>query len=85
MIRPIIQRHRRHGCLHDALTELDRGGTPQFVPIPANVTPAYWQKYAHMVAQRSGMKISTRALKGRGGLAFMIVSQRTRWQGKDAQ
>jgi hypothetical protein len=80
MIRPIIHRpRRRFANLHNALNAIAaQPGTPQVVPIPEDVTLQYAQKYAHMLAARCGMRISTRALRGRGGLAFMFVTERVR-------
>ena len=34
------------------------------------------QKYAHMLAERWGMKIHTRALKGRNEPAYMFITER---------
>lgn len=79
MIRPIIHRRARHVRLHDALTELEETHKVQAVEIPADRTPQYYQKYTHMLAERWGMKVKTRALPaGRGGPAYMFITERAR-------
>jgi hypothetical protein len=75
MIRPIIHRRVRHVGLHEALNALDETHKPQPVEVPVDVDPHYFQKYAHMLAARSGMKVATRVLRGRGP-AYMFVTER---------
>ena len=72
----MIGLRRRHTRLHDALAALDETHKVQAVQIPEDRTPQYYQKYAHMLAERWGMKIHTRALKGRNEPAYMFITER---------
>jgi hypothetical protein len=70
--------NRVHHALHHAMTALQESHGVQAVAIPANLTAPYFQKYAHMLAERWGMKISTRALSGKQGTAMMFITERRR-------
>lgn len=67
---------RRHSRLHAALCDLESTHKIQTVEIPEDRSIQYYQKYAHMLAERWGMKINTRAIRGRGGPAYMIIVQK---------
>lgn len=53
---------RRHVRLHDAITALVQKGEMQQIEIPEHIAAQYYQKYAHMLAARWGVKISTRVI-----------------------
>lgn len=72
----MIGARRRHSRLHAALCDLDVTHKVQAVEIPEELTPQYYQKYAHMLAARWGMDIQTRALRGRGGPAYIFITER---------
>ena len=48
----------------------------QTVEIPEDRSIQYYQKYAHMLAERWGMKIHTRAVRGRNECAYMIIVEK---------
>jgi hypothetical protein len=72
----VLGTRARHSRLHDALCALDETHKIQTVQIPEDRKPQYYQKYAHMLAGRWGMKIHTRAIHGRGEPAYMIIVER---------
>ena len=84
MIRPIVRRPAglRHRELHEALSILHETHKPQPVEIPEDITSQYMQKYAHMLAGRWAMKVSTRVLRGRGGPAYMFITERACLKGQ---
>ena len=70
---------RRHTRLHDALTELEETHKVQAIEIPDDRSLQYYQKYAHMLAERWGMKVHTRGLPaGKRGPAMMFIQERSR-------
>lgn len=72
----MIGARRRHSRLHDALCELEETHKIQTVQIPEDRSIQYYQKYAHMLAERWGMKIHTRAVRGRNECAYMIIVEK---------
>lgn len=79
MIRPVIRRRARHVKLHHALTALDETHEVQFVELPEDRSLQYYQKYAHMLAERWGMKVHTRGMPaGKRGPAMMFIQERSR-------
>lgn len=62
---------RRHLRLHDALIAIAESGETQQVAIPEDKEAQYYQKYAHMLATRWGLKIATRVLDG-----WMLIGKR---------
>ncbi len=66
-----------HSRLHHALTALSESHGVQAVQVPKDRTAPYYQKYAHMLAARWGMRVSTRALRGRNGTT-MFITERAR-------
>ena len=74
----MIGQRRRHSRLHDALCALDETHKVQAVEIPDDRTPQYYQKYAHMLAERWGMKVKTRAMRSRKGPGYMFIAERAR-------
>lgn len=68
----------RHHRLHAALSALESTHRVQAVEIPVELTAPYYQKYAHMLAARWGMKISTRAMPVGRGRSCMFLARRAR-------
>jgi hypothetical protein len=64
-----------HLLLHDALAELDETHEPQVIKVPKRLTPQYFQKYTHMLAERRGMRIVTRAARGPRAVHMMITER----------
>ena len=75
----MIGLRRRHTRLHNALTELEETHQVQFIEIPEDRSLQYYQKYAHMLAERWGMKVHTRGMPaGKRGPAMMFIQERSR-------
>jgi hypothetical protein len=65
----------KHHGLRSALADLEATGAVQLVEIPAGIEPAYYQKYAHTLAERWQMKIATRAVRGKKQATMMITER----------
>jgi hypothetical protein len=64
-----------HQPLRTALANIEATGEPQVIEIPRDVKPAYYQKYAHTLAERWQMKIATRAVRGPRAVHMMITER----------
>lgn len=73
----MIGQRRRHVRLHDALTALEETHKIQTIEIPDDCRSVqYYQKYVHTLAQRWNIRVRTRAVRGRGGPAYLILVER---------
>lgn len=67
-----IGARRRHSRLHAALIDLSETRKVQMVPVPEDIEPVYYQKYAGMLAERWGMHVQTRLLYDQKQLTMLI-------------